>query len=308
MAAYSNADAARDLRSALDKAPAGAVNGEWFFITEQAGVSSQTGGYMYADGSHVKEGDRVFQKVREVVEKLEASQIQPFNKVIVLWTKSALPLIRGRVTVDTVFDETIVPRGPHDPIYEAASVARRAFWEKNGSVSDGFQVEHGDANVHNQTEWFGPHRRVLNIKSNTQLTLATDGLSTPWAGIADPENGVGCELFMELDASSLTRHQMHNWAHLLINLGDLVADGYQVAADVEKYGAILFCTLTDEYHPMTRIILSRDGRRIENLPFGSVPLIRVTPIAEPEIEHLDQSDEWASSAARHALAQRQIET
>jgi hypothetical protein len=308
MTAYSNSDAARDLRSALDKAPAGAVSGEWFFITEQAGVSSQTGGYMYADGSHVAEGNHVFQKVREVVEKLESSKLQPFNKVIVQWTRSKLPLIRGRVTVDTLFDETIVPRGPHDPIYEAASVARRAFWEKYGSVSDGFKAEQDDANVHNQTEWFGPHRRVLNIKSNTQLTLVTDGLSTPWAGIADPENGVGCELFMELDASSITSHQIDDWAHLLINLGDLVVDGYQVAADVEKHGAILFCPLTDEYNPMTRIILSRDGRKIDNLPFGSVPLIRVTPIAESEIEHLDQSDEWASSAARHALAERQIET
>ncbi|GME47530.1 hypothetical protein ACJ2_43490 [Pantoea sp. QMID2] len=263
---------------------------------------------MYADGSHVAEGNHAFQKVREVVEKLEASQIRPFNKVIVHWTRSKIPLIRGRLTVDTLFDETIVPRGPQDPIYDAASVARRAFWEKYGSVSDGFKAEQDGANIHNQTEWFGPHRRVLTVKSNTQLTLATDGLSTPWAGIADPENGVGCELFMELDASSITSHQIDDWAHLLINLGDLVANGYQVAADVEKYGAILFCTLTDEYNPMTRIILSRDGRKIDNLPFGSVPLIRVTPIAESEIEHLEQSDEWASSAAIHALAERQIET
>ncbi|MGI3451208.1 hypothetical protein ACRQQF_18020 [Citrobacter arsenatis] len=306
MTAYSNADATRDLRSTLDKAPAGAVNGEWFFITEQAGVSSLTGGYMYADGSHVAEGNHVLQKVREVVEKLAASPIKPFNKVIVHWTKSKIPLIRGRVTVDTLFDEAIVPRGPQDPIYEAASVARRAFWEKYGSVSDGFMAEQDDANVHNQTEWFGPHRRVLNIKCNTQLTLTTDGLSTPWAGIADQENGVGCELFMEFEASSTTSHQIDDWAHLLINLGDLVADGYQIAANVEKYGAILFCRLTDEYHPMTRIILSGDDRKIDNLPFGSVPLIRVTPIAESEIEHLDQSDEWASSAARYALSARRI--
>ncbi|MDY0921574.1 hypothetical protein [Leclercia sp. CFBP8987] len=306
MTAYSNSDAARDLRPALDKAPAGAVNGEWFFITEQAGVSSQTGGYMYADGSHVAEGNHALQKVREVVEKLEASRVQPFNKVIVDWTRSKIPLIRGRVTVETLFDETIVPRGPQDPIYEVAAVARRAFWERYGSVSDGFTVERDDANVHNQTKWFGPHRRVLNIKRNTTLTLATDGLSTPWAGIADPENGVGCELFMELDASNMISQQIDDWAHLLITLGDLVADGYQVAADVENYGAILFCALTDEYNPVTRIILSRDSRRIDNLPFGSVPLIRVTPIAESEIAHLDQSDEWASSAARHALAERQI--
>lgn len=307
MTAYSNSSAARDLRSALDKAPAGAVNGEWFFVTEQAGVSSQTGGYMYADGSYVVAGNHSFQQIREVVEKLEASRTQPFNKAIVRWTRSKILLIRGRVTVDTLFDETLVPRGPQDPIYEAAAVARRAFWKRYGDVPDSFIAERDDVNVHNQTTWFGPHRRVLSIKCSTKLMLATDGLSTPWAGVVEPENGVGCELFMELNTSNIISHSIDDWAHLLINLGDLVADGYQVTADVEKYGAILFCTLTDEYNPMTRIILSRDGHRINNMPFGSVPLVRVTPIVETEIEHLDQSDEWASSAARHALAKRQIE-
>ncbi|WLS80389.1 hypothetical protein Q3V30_07895 [Erwinia pyri] len=308
MTAYSNSDAARELRPALNKAPAGAVKGEWFFITEQAGVSSHTGGYMYADGSHVTAGDQAFQRIRNVVDKFEASRIQPFNKVIVRWTKSKIPLMHGRVTVDTIFDETIVPRSPQSPMYEAAAVARRAFWKSYGDVSDSFIAERDDANVHNQTKWFGPHRRVFSIKSSTKITLATDGLSTPWAGVADTENGVECELFMELDASDNTSHKITNWAHLLISLGDLVADGYQVAADVEKYGAILFCSLTDDYKPLTRIILSRDGRKIEGLPFGSVPLIRITPIAEAEIEHHDQADEWASNAARHALAERRIKT
>ena len=308
MTAYSNSDAARDLRPTLDKAPAGAVKGEWFFITEQAGASSQTGGYMSADGSYVAADNHAFERVREVAKKLEASRIQPFNKIIVRWAKSKIPLMRGRVTVDTVFDEEIVPRAPQDPIYEAAAVARRAFWKMYGDVSDGFTAEQADANIHNQTKWFGPHRRILSTRSGTKLTLATDGLSTPWAGIAERENGVECELFLEFDASDVTSHQIDDWAHLLISVGDLVADGYQVAADVEKYGAILFCTLTDDFSPMTRIVLSRDGRRIENMPFGSVPLIRVTPIAEAEIEHQDQSDKWASDAARHALAERRRET
>ena len=97
------------------------------------------------------------------------------------------------------------------------------------------------------------------------FTLVTDGLSTPWAGIADPENGVGCELFMELDASTTISHPMDDWASLLISLGDLVADGYQVADDVEKYGAILFCTLTDKYHPLTRIILSLEKLKVKTI-------------------------------------------
>ncbi|WP_380180501.1 hypothetical protein [Kalamiella sp. sgz302252] len=308
MTAYSVSDAARDLRPVLDKAPAGAVNGEWFFVIKQAGVSSQSGGYMHADGSHIAAGELAFQKIQKVVEKLEASRIQPFNKVIIRWRRPKIPLMRGRVTVDTIFDEAIVPRGPHDPVYEAAAVTRRAFWKMYGDVSGDFAAEQRDANIHNQTKWFGPHRRVLSIQGSTKLTLATDGLSTPWAGIAEPENGVGCELFMESDVADITRHPIDNWAPLLIGVGDLVADGFQIAADVEKYGAILFCTLTNDYKPMTRIILSRDSRRIEGLPFGSVPLIRVTPIAEAEIEHQDQSDEWASNAARHALAERQIKT
>ncbi|ORM71092.1 hypothetical protein [Pantoea rwandensis] len=304
MKAYSNSDAERELRLILDKAPGGAVSGEWISTTEQAGVSSQSGGYMYADGSHVAEGDNVFQTVRQIVEKLESSRTQRFNKVIVHWVKSKIPLMRGRVTVDTIFDEAIVPRGPDSTIYEAAAVARRAFWEIYGDVPDGFIAERGDANVHNQTNWFGPHRRVLSIRTSSRLTLATDGLSTPWAGIAEPENGVECELFIELDPSAMTSNQIDDWANLLIGLGDLVADGFQVAADVEKHRAILFYSLTDEFSPMTRVILSRDSRRIENLPFGSVPLIRVTPIAEEEIAHQDQSDEWASNAARYALSER----
>lgn len=66
MTAYSNSDAARDLRPALDKAPAGAVSGEWVFITEQAGVASQSGGYMYGDGSHITADDLAFQSVCNV--------------------------------------------------------------------------------------------------------------------------------------------------------------------------------------------------------------------------------------------------
>jgi hypothetical protein len=45
---------------------------------------------------------------------------------------------------------------------------------------------------------------------------------------------------MELDASTTISHPMDDWASLLISLGDLVADGYQVTDDVEKYGAIRF--------------------------------------------------------------------
>lgn len=307
MTEYSITEAAMDLRAVLDKAPAGAVSGEWFATTEQAGVASQSGGYMYANGGHVIDADNAFTVIRKVIGKLEASRSEPFNKVIVRWTRSKIPLMRSRVTVETFFDESIIPRGPNSAVYEAAAVARRAFWQMHGNVSDEFIGEQGQANAHNQTIWFGPHRRVLSVENSSLLMLATDGLSTPWAGIAEPENGVQCELFMEFDASAITSEQINDWAHLLISLGDLVADGFQVASDVDRHGAILFYSLTDDFSPMTRIILSRDNRSIEEMPFGSVPLIRVTPITEAEIDSQDQSDEWASHAARHALSARKIE-
>lgn len=80
MKAYSNSDAVRELRLILDKAPGGAVSGEWISTTEQAGVSSQSGGYRYADGSHVAEGDNIFQTVRQMVKKLEASRTLRFSR------------------------------------------------------------------------------------------------------------------------------------------------------------------------------------------------------------------------------------
>ncbi len=88
MEAYSNTDAERELRTAFDHAPTNAVKGEWFFITEQSGVSSQTGSYLYADGSHFLSDSHALECIRDVVDKLEASQRQSFNKVIIRWRKS----------------------------------------------------------------------------------------------------------------------------------------------------------------------------------------------------------------------------
>ncbi|MBB2821035.1 UNVERIFIED_ORG: hypothetical protein GGD59_004307 [Rhizobium esperanzae] len=154
-----------------------------------------------------------------------------------------------------------MPRGPDDAIYERAASARRAFWQSRGTVRGGFAAERATANVYAQTKWFGPHRRILVIDAPGRMFLATDGLSTPWAGISDPENGVECELFMEFGAATLDATTIADWGNLLINLGDLVADGYRVARDVEKHGAILFCRLTADYLPLTRIVLGRDPGR-----------------------------------------------
>ncbi|MGO7869269.1 hypothetical protein [Rhizobium leguminosarum] len=305
MASYSIDDAIRELTPALGKAPTGAVSGEWTATTMQAGHSSRTGGYLDAEGNHVPEDSRhPLDIIADVVEKLDASALPRFNKVVIRWKKPKFPFMQAKITLETSYDQTIVPRGPDDPIYETAAAARRVFWLSRGKLQEDFAVERGTANIHAQTKWFGPHRRILAIHAPERLTLATDGLSTPWAGISEPENGVECELFMEFDAATLGAARIENWANLLINIGDLVADGYRVARDVEKHGAILFCRLTEDYHPMTRIMLSLDPGRIDDLPFGSVPLIRATPIAETEIEGQDLSDDLGAAAARNALAKR----
>lgn len=305
--AYSIGDAVRDLRPVLDKAPCHATTGEWRATTMQAGTSTQSGGYRNAEGKYVGvETTDPGRIIDVIIEKLEAAQTQRFNVVVIRWTKPKLPFLKSRITIETLFDEAIVPRGANDPIYETAASARLTFWKQRGAVSDGFAAERGEANIYNQTKWFGPHRYVLSITTPEKLLLATDGLSTPWAGVAERENGAGCELFLSLDFPPANGQSVDDWANLLINLGDLVADGYQVADDVEKYGAILFCRLADDFSPMGRIILSRDPGRIEGLPFGPVPLIRVTPIAEAEQEGLDQSDDWSARAAGDVLAKRNI--
>ncbi|MBY5333286.1 hypothetical protein HFO99_04900 [Rhizobium leguminosarum] len=307
MAAYSIDEAIRELAPALGKAPAGAVSGEWNATTMQAGHSSRTGGYLDAEGNHVPEGStHPLDIIADVVEKLAASGGPRFNKVVIRWKKPKFPFMQAKITLETSYDQTIVPRGPDDPIYETAAAARRAFWQSRGTLQEDFAVERGTVNIHAQTKWFGPHRRILAIHAPGRLTLATDGLSTPWAGISEPQNGVECELFMEFDAARLDTAGIENWANLLINIGDLVADGHRVARDVEMHGAILFCRLTEDYLPMSRIVLSRDAGRIDGLPFGSVPLIRATPIAEAEMEGQDLSDDWGATAARHALAKRGI--
>ncbi len=74
--------------------------------------------------------------------------------------------------------------------------ARRASGGR-GAVDAGFAAERGAASSRNQTKARpGLHRRVLKHPGDGRLLLATDGLSTPWAGVAEPENGVNVS-FME---------------------------------------------------------------------------------------------------------------
>jgi hypothetical protein len=176
-----------------------------------------------------------------------------------------------------------------------------------GAVTTGGHLQ---ANGHGQTKWFGPHRRVLLVQRPGESLLATDGLSTPWAGITERENGVECELVLSMggneDAGMPSPDAADLWAGVLIGAGDLVADGYRVLRDVGAHGAILFCRLPEGCRPMTRLILSLDGRTIEGLPFGSAPLLRATAVADDEVAGRDPDEPWAATAARDALRRRGI--
>ncbi len=220
---------------------------------------------------------------------------------------ATLPWQRGRVTVETAFDAALVPRGPDDPVYAAAADARRRFWNSVGAVEPGFAAERETANIHGQTKWFQPHRRILRITDGDAVLLATDGLSTPWAGVTTRENGVECEVFMRLGGAgnpvAADEASVALWSDVLIGVGDLVADGYRVLRDVQTNGAILFCCLPEDCRPMGRMALRMDLRSIEGLPFGPVSLIEATPLREDELPGLND-DPWGTAAAFRALEKR----
>ncbi len=163
------------------------------------------------------------------------------------------------------------------------------------------------ANIHGQTKWFQPHRRILKIEDGDAVLLATDGLSTPWAGVTARENGVECEVFMRLGGAGnpvvADEASVALWSDVLIGVGDLVADGYRVLRDVQTNGAILFCRLAEDCRPMKRMALRMDLRSIEGLPFGPVSLIEATPLREDELPGLDD-DPWGTAAALRALEKR----
>ncbi|MBV8238747.1 MAG: hypothetical protein JO221_08255 [Sphingomonas sp.] len=317
MTSYSVSDAIREVTPVLDHAPAGAVSGEWIATPMLAGSSSCEGGYSDANEQPVRVNldnsepsfelfRPSFKIIAEVVEKLAASHALRFNKVTVRWSKAETPSTPGRITLKTEFDEALVAREPDDPIYEAAAAARLAFWRTRGNVAADFAAEWSVANIYNQTRWFGPHRRVLAVRTNDRLILATDGLSTPSGGVPTPENGVECELFMEFDIATTNDKLIDDSALMLIDIGDLIADDFGIAATVEKHGAILFCYLEDDDSPTIQVILSRGADRIERLPFGTVPLIRATPFKEGEIEGPVLLDDWGTQIAINALARRGI--
>ena len=169
--------------------------------------------------------------------------------------------------------------------------------------------------MYGQTLWFGPHRRILMLRHAAAdgVVLATDGLSTPWAGISDRENGVDCEVALRLpegagegEGQEAEAERVRLWTNILISLGDRVADGHRVADTVARHGAILFCRLPAECAPFAQVILTgaADGAVLEGLPFGSVPLLEAIPVSAAEVADDDPDDAWGATAAGAALARR----
>jgi hypothetical protein len=202
--------------------------------------------------------------------------------------------------LDIRFDPVIVPRAPDDPVYEQAAAARREYWQRYGDLAPDPAAERGTPNTYGQTKWFGPHRRVLRVNRPGSILLATDGLSTPWAGVADRVNGVECELVLEWP-ERMNAEQLQAWADLMISLGDRVADRYRVARDVQTHRALLFSGLSAEFKPMSFVIFSSLGAEITGLSFGPVPLIRVTPVREDEMPPASDETPWESATARDLL-------
>lgn len=306
MTRYTIADAEQELLAILDKAPAGAIDGEWEATTMQAGTSSRAGGFRDRQGHYLDETSAVGDTLEAVIEKLEAGGGPRFNVARIRWTKAAIPWTKGKVEIETRLDANSVPRAPDDPVYDAAARARRAYWSSQGMVEDNFAAERPQANIHGQTKWFNPHRRILHIRTEGGSLLATDGLSTPWAGIADKENGVECEVLLALDDAMLGVAHVAAWADLMIGVGDILADGHRVAGDVARHGAIVFCRTGDDFLPLSRIVLSRTDGVIEGLPFGPVAVIRATAIEEADLAGGDPDEAWDVTIAHLALARRGI--
>lgn len=304
---FSHDDETRELAVLLDQCSKGAVTGDWTVTTMQAGVSSQSGCYQDKNGSNL--GDNGHNTaICEVIERMCSNADKPFNTAKIHWRKSRFPFGRGEVSLETYLDLEIVPRGPDDPCYQQAADARQKFWNGIGRMSDTPLVETKASNAYAQTKWFGPHRRVFFVERAPGSMLVTDGLSTPWAGIPDKENGVESEVALLLapivEGCNCDDPKILFWAEILAQIGDFIADDYQIVQAVEKYQAIVFCRLQEECLPYSRIVLSAAGYQIDDLPFGSATVLKATPVTETEILHDDPDEEWLASAARRAIRNR----
>jgi hypothetical protein len=287
------------LRDVLNRhAPRGAVSGEWTQTTFQAGVASGSGGFQNARGDWLDTPDKVSDAITAAADAL-AAEPPNWNVMHVAWSAAV-----GDVMLRLEFDPSIVPRRVDDPIYAQAESTRRSFWEQVGAVSPDCLGSTYDANAYAQTRWLSPHRRLLLVQREADAILTTDGLSTPWPGVADSVNGCGLEVYFSLDHDQT--EPLDRWVEVLLSIGDMVADDGGVGCEFEGEQAIVFCKLPEAFAPLTHVIFSAPQTLghavIEDMPFGSVRLVEATAVSADDLKGV--AEESAFEVLRRRRAAR----
>lgn len=284
-------------------APASAKRLEWTQTIEMAAVSNGTGGFIDAGGGWLDPFTDPAADATKIICSFVSQMANDgsWNVAVITWETDD-----EAATIETHFDATIVPRTINDPAYDSAMSARAAFWRGRGGVIE-YLGEPTRINYHGQTKWYSPHRRLVKVSTASGVVLATDGLSTPWSGVPDKKNGIECEIYLPLEgAMGSGATELTAWVHALLDVGDFAADECELCDAVKENSAILFCRLDARLSPFTQMILSVPGleawREIPDLPFGSISLLRATPVKDSDLEGLDLSTDWGAEAARSALS------
>lgn len=210
---------------------------------------------------------RVREAIRDVIEALAEAERTAGTPV---WNLYELEWTRGRrhVTLITRLDPDSIPREIGDPVFERAAAARLDFWSGLGEF-EGYVERGRPPNAYGQTPLFlGPHERLAKVRRGGNLILATDGLSTPWPGVADRENGFGLELALALpDATGPAKDLLFTIVRQVIDYPDAAETA------LAEGGA---CIL-DHGNPPGLIILTRPEPdmpdQIPGLPFGPAGLL-----------------------------------
>lgn len=301
MATQLNSELVKRLRQL---APASAERLIWTQSIEMAAVSSGSGGFVDANGEWLDPFSKEAAEFTEFISSFVAQMTNDgsWNVAEIHWKTD-----EEAATIETHFDATIVPRAHDDLVYELAVGARAAFWQGKGDVID-YPGEPTRINDHRQTKWRSPHRRLIRVSTASGIILATDGLSTPWSGVPDEKNGIECEIYLPLKGIVIgsVDSEATAWVHALLDIGDFAAEEFELREVVKEHSAVLFCKLNARLAPYTQMILSvpniEGWQEIPGLPFGSISLLRATPVKENDLEGLDLSSDWGAEAARSVLS------
>lgn len=296
-------------------APRKAVRGEWNGTALQMGVAERGGGFLDEQGERLDLDDDQILIMDEVdalifaLDEAENAEAPVWNVFTLHWSKTF-----GRAELRTSFDPARVPLAADDPVLEQAAEARRAFWSRYGEIA-GYAENDRAVNEYNQTPIFlGPHERVIIVRREASVILATDGLSTPWPGTSERVNGFGCEAALELAWPLDRAFDRDNpddaaWIELVLLIGDKIIDAYGDAErEIETHGAILLADVVPQaplpglHLAMTRGAEAGLADEIPGLPFGPAKLYAVTALRDEDFAGLDlNAPGWAPEQARLAL-------